>query len=138
MGPRRFGWPEQPIADRIRRLPPGRSSRIISPVNGVSSIRPLPSQARSFKLRVWNELRHIPYGKTVTYAQVAERIGQPAARPRWTRERRHNIPVLIPCHRVIGARGDLTDICRRPAVETVPSPPGGGHLAVGMNEEDRA
>ena len=62
-----------------------------------------------FQLRVLDELQKIPYGKTCSYSEIAERIGRPrAVRAVGAANGRNPIPVVIPCHRVIGARGDLT------------------------------
>lgn len=62
-----------------------------------------------FQLRVLEELQKIPYGTTVSYGEIACRIGRPkAVRAVGHANGRNPIPVIIPCHRVIGARGDLT------------------------------
>ena len=62
-----------------------------------------------FQLRVLDELRRIPYGETVSYSDIARRIGKPkAVRAVGAANARNPIPIVIPCHRVIGARGDLT------------------------------
>ena len=62
-----------------------------------------------FQLRVLDELQKIPYGKTCSYSEIAERIGRPrAVRAVGAANGRNPIPIVIPCHRVIGARGDLT------------------------------
>jgi methylated-DNA-[protein]-cysteine S-methyltransferase len=60
-------------------------------------------------LRVWEELRTIPYGTTVSYKELAERVGRPGEfREIGAAVGRTPLPILIPCHRVIGANGDLT------------------------------
>ena len=62
-----------------------------------------------FQRRVWDELRRIPYGETISYRALAERIGRPAAVRAVGRANATNpIPILVPCHRVIGADGSLT------------------------------
>lgn len=62
-----------------------------------------------FQLRVLDELQKIPYGTTVSYSDIAQRIGKPrAVRAVGAANARNPIPVIIPCHRVIGAHGDLT------------------------------
>ena len=62
-----------------------------------------------FQLSVWNFLQTIPCGKTLTYTQVAEAIGKPAAvRAAGTAIGRNPIALFIPCHRVIGSNGSLT------------------------------
>ena len=62
-----------------------------------------------FQLAVLEELRKIPYGTTASYSDIARRIGKPkAVRAVGAANGRNPIPIIIPCHRVIGARGDLT------------------------------
>jgi len=62
-----------------------------------------------FQRRVWEELRTIPRGTTVTYAVVAARIGRPgAARAVGSAVARNPISIVVPCHRVVGADGSLT------------------------------
>jgi methylated-DNA-[protein]-cysteine S-methyltransferase len=70
---------------------------------------PLAPSGTAFQRRVWDELRRIPYGATVSYAEVARRLGQPtAARAVGAANRCNPIAVIVPCHRVIGADGTLT------------------------------
>ena len=62
-----------------------------------------------FQREVLDELQKIPYGTTVSYSEVASRIGRPkAVRAVGAANGRNPIPIIIPCHRVIGASGDLT------------------------------
>jgi methylated-DNA-[protein]-cysteine S-methyltransferase len=62
-----------------------------------------------FQNKVWNELISIPYGEIRTYQEIAERIGAPrAARAVGQANRRNPFPIIVPCHRVIGADGNLT------------------------------
>jgi methylated-DNA-[protein]-cysteine S-methyltransferase len=62
-----------------------------------------------FQLDVINELQKIPYGTTTSYGDIAERIGRPkAVRAVGAANGRNPIPIIIPCHRVIGSGGDLT------------------------------
>lgn len=62
-----------------------------------------------FQLRVWQELRHIPYGETISYGELAKRIGQPdASRAVGLANGANPISILIPCHRVVGTNGKLT------------------------------
>jgi methylated-DNA-[protein]-cysteine S-methyltransferase len=62
-----------------------------------------------FSVRVWNALKEIPYGKTITYAQMAKILGDPKCiRAAATANGRNPIPIIIPCHRVIGSDGSLT------------------------------
>ncbi len=70
---------------------------------------PLAMEGTDFQLRVWNALRAIPYGETVSYAQLAERIGNPkAVRAVGSANGSNPIPIIIPCHRVVGSNGSLT------------------------------
>lgn len=70
---------------------------------------PLRLHGTVFQLRVLDELRQIPYGETTTYADIAERIGSPkAVRAVGAANARNPIPIIVPCHRVIGSNGNLT------------------------------
>jgi methylated-DNA-[protein]-cysteine S-methyltransferase len=70
---------------------------------------PLAMRGTAFNLRVWAELRGIPYGETASYADVARRLGSPgAARAVGAANARNPIPIIVPCHRVVGADGSLT------------------------------
>lgn len=62
-----------------------------------------------FQQRVWTRLRAIPYGETLTYAELAEAIGKPTAvRAVASANARNPLSILIPCHRVVGSDGRLT------------------------------
>jgi methylated-DNA-[protein]-cysteine S-methyltransferase len=70
---------------------------------------PLAMEGTEFQLRVWNALRAIPYGETISYLQLAERIGSPkAVRAVGLANGSNPIPIIVPCHRVIGSDGSLT------------------------------
>ena len=70
---------------------------------------PLQLAGSPFQLRVWQELVRIPYGSTITYAQLGQRIGRPAAsRAVGQANSRNPISIIVPCHRVIGSSGKLT------------------------------
>lgn len=70
---------------------------------------PLSLAGSEFQLRVLEELRRIPYGETTTYADIAERIGNSrAVRAVGAANGRNPIPIIVPCHRVIGSNGSLT------------------------------
>jgi methylated-DNA-[protein]-cysteine S-methyltransferase len=63
----------------------------------------------AFQRRVWLELENIPYGETISYAELARRIGNPAAvRAVGLANGRNPLSIIVPCHRVIGADGTLT------------------------------
>ena len=70
---------------------------------------PLAPRGTEFQLAVWNALLDVPYGDTISYAELARRIGRPAAvRAVGAANGANPIPVIIPCHRVIGSNGTLT------------------------------
>ena len=70
---------------------------------------PLAPRGTAFQQRVWAALRAIPYGETCTYGELAAAIGSPSASRAVGMANHHNpIPIVIPCHRVIGANGTLT------------------------------
>ena len=63
----------------------------------------------AFQRRVWAALRAIPYGQTISYGQLADRIGQPSAsRAVGLANGKNPIGIIVPCHRVVGADGSLT------------------------------
>ena len=69
----------------------------------------LAPRGSEFQRRVWEELSRVPYGATISYAELAARVGRPGAARAVGRANGTNpIPVVIPCHRVIGADGSLT------------------------------
>jgi methylated-DNA-[protein]-cysteine S-methyltransferase len=70
---------------------------------------PLDLRGTPFQLRVWNALREVPYGETVSYSEIARRIGAAdAVRAVGAANGANPIPIVVPCHRVVGARGELT------------------------------
>lgn len=70
---------------------------------------PLKPVGTEFEKSVWKALQDIPYADTVSYKTVAERIGNPdASRAVGSANGKNPIPIVIPCHRVIGANGKLT------------------------------
>ncbi|MDX1518155.1 MAG: methylated-DNA--[protein]-cysteine S-methyltransferase [Woeseiaceae bacterium] len=70
---------------------------------------PLRLNGTEFQMLVLEELRRIPYGQTTSYGDIAARIGRPkAVRAVGAANGRNPIPIIVPCHRVIGAGGDLT------------------------------
>ena len=69
---------------------------------------PLDLQGTEFQLRVWRELEAIPFGETRSYSQIATAIGAPrAVRAVGAANGANPIPIVVPCHRVIGAAGNL-------------------------------
>jgi methylated-DNA-[protein]-cysteine S-methyltransferase len=70
---------------------------------------PLAPRGTPFQRRVWEELARIPFGATVTYGELAARVGHPgAARAVGAAVARNPISIVVPCHRVVGADGTLT------------------------------
>jgi methylated-DNA-[protein]-cysteine S-methyltransferase len=70
---------------------------------------PLALEGTDFQLRVWRCLQTIPYGQTISYLQLAERIGNPkAVRAVGLANGANPVPIVVPCHRVIGSNGSLT------------------------------
>lgn len=70
---------------------------------------PLAPKGTPFQLEVWSALQSIPYGTTTTYGKIAEKIRRAdAVRAVGAANGQNPIPIVIPCHRVIGANGSLT------------------------------
>ena len=65
---------------------------------------PLAVSGTAFQQRVYAQMALIPYGQTLTYADIAERIGS-ASRPVGTACGRNPLPIIVPCHRVVGRNG---------------------------------
>ena len=70
---------------------------------------PLAPKGTEFYRSVWRALEEIPYGETRSYRDIAQAVGRPKA-VRAVGQANHNnpIPIIIPCHRVVGANGSLT------------------------------
>ncbi|HUP98925.1 MAG TPA: methylated-DNA--[protein]-cysteine S-methyltransferase [Aeromicrobium sp.] len=71
---------------------------------------PLASEGSEFQKKVWAELQRIPFGETATYGQIAHRLGyEPViARAVGVANASNRLPIVVPCHRVIGSDGKLT------------------------------
>lgn len=70
---------------------------------------PLAPRGTPFQQQVWRALRDVPYGTTATYKQIATAIGRPTAvRAVGAANGRNPLPIVVPCHRVIGSDGSLT------------------------------
>ena len=70
---------------------------------------PLSPAGTAFQRRVWNALCKIPYGRTISYGELAKRLGNPtASRAVGAANGRNPLPIVVPCHRVIGSDGKLT------------------------------
>lgn len=69
----------------------------------------LAAEGTAFRKAVWNELVRIPYGETISYGELARRVGDPSAsRAVGAANGANPLPIVVPCHRVIGANGKLT------------------------------
>jgi methylated-DNA-[protein]-cysteine S-methyltransferase len=70
---------------------------------------PVTPAGTPFQRQVWTELQAIPYGERLSYGELARRIGKPtASRAVGAANGRNPIPIVIPCHRVVGSSGKLT------------------------------
>ncbi|MGH7570070.1 MAG: methylated-DNA--[protein]-cysteine S-methyltransferase [Gemmatimonadales bacterium] len=70
---------------------------------------PLDPSGTTFQRRVWDALRTIPYGATTSYGALARRLGDPrATRAVGAANGKNPIPIIVPCHRVVGVKGELT------------------------------
>jgi AraC family transcriptional regulator of adaptative response/methylated-DNA-[protein]-cysteine methyltransferase len=107
------------IARRLRCVPvPGQSPILAQAERELAAYfagtlrrftTPLDPQGSPFQLRVWRALREIPYGRTRSYTEQAQHLGQPAAVRAVARADGDNaIAILVPCHRVVGSDGSLT------------------------------
>jgi methylated-DNA-[protein]-cysteine S-methyltransferase len=77
-------------------------------LNAIDSL-PVHTGGTAFQQKVWQALRQIPCGTTISYAQLAEQIGRPKAiRAVGLANGSNPIPIVVPCHRVIGSDGSLT------------------------------
>ncbi|RLC66027.1 MAG: hypothetical protein DRI48_05665 [Chloroflexi bacterium] len=110
-----FAW----LTKRINPEPPREDARALTPAltqlqEYLSRHRrefdlPLDVRGTPFQREVWAAIARIPYGTTTTYGEIARRIGRPrAARAVGGASSANSLPILIPCHRVIGADGSLT------------------------------
>lgn len=69
----------------------------------------LAAEGTDFERRVWNALQAIPYGTTLSYGELARRVGDArATRAVGAANGKNPIPIIVPCHRVVGSRGELT------------------------------
>jgi methylated-DNA-[protein]-cysteine S-methyltransferase len=103
-----------PPADRERALAPERFSDATRQVTEYFAgtrrdfSLALDLQGTPFQIRVWQELQRIPYGTTISYGELAERLGNPAAvRAVGAANGRNPVSIIVPCHRVIGSNGSL-------------------------------
>lgn len=105
-----FGRWEEPVAQEACSLLDQAERELSEYLCGLrrSFSVPLHPSGTDFQMRVWALLREIPYGRTVSYGEIARRLGNPqAARAVGLANNRNPICIMIPCHRVIGANGNL-------------------------------
>lgn len=98
-------WEENPsaLADAVRQFKAYFAGEL---ENFDLSLAP---QGTPFQQRVWSELQKIPYGETISYGELARRIGNPkASRAVGLANGSNPLSIVIPCHRVIGSNGKLT------------------------------
>ena len=71
---------------------------------------PLAAQGTEFQHRVWDELIKVPFGETASYGDISQRLGLDRRGPRavGTANGRNPIPIIVPCHRIIGSDGSMT------------------------------
>lgn len=69
---------------------------------------PLELHGSNFRRRVWAELEKIPYGETVTYGEIAKKLGVKSAQAVGGAVGHNPVSIIVPCHRVLGADGSLT------------------------------
>ncbi len=104
---------EKPPADNKKKLPPVIINCIEELIQYFHGERrafdfPLNQAGTEFQKRVWNELLGIPFGKTISYVELSRRVGDTKAiRAAASANGKNNIAIVVPCHRVIGAKNDL-------------------------------
>jgi methylated-DNA-[protein]-cysteine S-methyltransferase len=105
--------PAEPAGDRPSAQKPFREAIAQLEAYFAGELRrfdlPLAPEGTPFQREVWSALTTIPYGETLSYGELARRLGKPAAtRAVGAANGQNPIPIVIPCHRVIGADGSLT------------------------------
>jgi len=104
--PPEAGWTESvrgPVKETVRQLKEYFAGR------RTDFDLPLAPQGTGFQKSVWRQLCDIPYGETISYGELARRVGNPkASRAVGAANGSNPLPIVIPCHRVIGSSGKLT------------------------------
>ena len=99
------GWVESqrgPVAEAVRQL------REYFAGERTEFDLPLAPRGTEFQRSVWRQLRGIPYGETISYGELARRVGNPkASRAVGSANGKNPLPIVIPCHRVIAGDGTL-------------------------------
>jgi methylated-DNA-[protein]-cysteine S-methyltransferase len=102
-------YPGEPRARRELATLRGILSRYFAGEVGLLDAIPVELNGTPFQKNVWNALRRIPGGTTISYGELAKRIGEPSAvRAVGTANGANPVAVIVPCHRVIGSNGKLT------------------------------
>jgi methylated-DNA-[protein]-cysteine S-methyltransferase len=101
------GWVEDPDASPLRECRQQLDEYFAG--RRTSFELPLAPRGTDFQKRVWNEIARVPYGKTITYGELARRAGgESHARAAGAATGRNPLGVVVPCHRVVGSDGGLT------------------------------
>jgi methylated-DNA-[protein]-cysteine S-methyltransferase len=101
------GWVEDPQGPALRAC----GTQLAEYFAGERTAFDLPLVPRGtpFQVRVWKEIARVPYGKTISYGELAKRAGAPGqARAAGAATGRNPVGVVIPCHRIVGSDGSLT------------------------------
>jgi methylated-DNA-[protein]-cysteine S-methyltransferase len=102
-------YPGEPTDRRRLTELRGVLSRYFAGEHAVIDTVPVELNGTAFQKRVWKALRRIPHGSTLSYAELARRIGEPAAvRAVGAANGANPVALIVPCHRVIGSNGTLT------------------------------
>jgi len=91
-------WASSPLAHKFREILEGKSSR--------SSI-PFKAKGTAFQKRVWDTTSRIPFGELKSYSEIASEVGCGSPRAVGQSLKSNPLPIIIPCHRVIGEKGNL-------------------------------
>ena len=102
--------PAEPAGEETLVLARGRAELLEYLAGGRRAFDlPLAPRGTPFQRKVWAALADIPYGQSVTYGELARRVGCPkGSRAVGQANHRNPLPILLPCHRVVGANGTLT------------------------------
>jgi methylated-DNA-[protein]-cysteine S-methyltransferase len=100
-------WEEDPQSSPLRECAEQLAEYFAG--NRRSFDLPVAPRGTPFQKRVWQEIARVPFGETITYAELASRAGAPgSARAAGAATGRNPIGVVVPCHRIVGADGSLT------------------------------
>lgn len=100
-------WREDPYSSPLREC----ATQLADYFDGKRQCFDLPvaGEGTPFQRGVWKEIARIPFGKTITYAELARRVGSPrAVRAAGAATGRNPLSIVVPCHRVVGTHGTLT------------------------------